>query len=577
MASLVGQTIGSYDVLDLLGHGGMGEVYRARHRLLTSREAAIKVLLAPLAATTSFHTRFQHEANNVARLNHPHILPLWEYGEVAGLPYFAMPLIEGGTLTDRLRAGPLPWPTVLGYLRQLADALDYAHSCGIVHRDLKPANVLIERSTTGERLYLADFGIAKVLQSDTPQLTQTGVGLGSPEYIAPEQAQGQAGPASDLYSLGVIAYQALTGRVPFTGTTPLDVIMKHVTAPLPPLRATNPALPPNVDYVVGRALAKSPLDRFPSASAFVGELERALLARESSEAPTTTITTAATVAPAAPAASTAYLPSLGVPPQTLAQARNASLVPTALALAFAIVMALVAFAQAPVDAWNTVLGAALDDAFAVPQAAGLGLLVLCALGAQWLASALTTAGGPIWTASGRRAIMRSGGFLLVFACTVFAVLNLVGAAGRGQLDKYFQEALDGNLPAWHFPAELILFALFLASASAVLPRAASAGQRPRWLSVALVVSGIVVTVAVSALAATIFLPGWYAPYEWEGVVPTGAGWLLLKTGLVFALALLLWRVLRARSDALLGRLGWRVALPLAAFLAVVAWVSALSA
>ena len=569
MASLIGQTIGSYDVLDLLGHGGMGEVYRARHRLLTSREAAIKVLLAPLAATTSFHTRFQHEANNVARLNHPHILPLWEYGEVAGLPYFAMPLIEGGTLMDRLRAGPLPWTTVLGYLRQLADALDYAHSCGIVHRDLKPANVLIERSTNGDRLYLADFGIAKVLQADTPQLTQTGVGLGSPEYIAPEQAQGQAGPASDLYSLGVIAYQALTGRVPFTGTTPLDVIMKHVTAPLPPLRATNPALPPAVDDVVGRALAKSPHDRFPSASAFVGELERVLLARESSAATAPSMTTAAAAAPAAPSVSTAYLPPLGAPPQTTTQARSTQFVPVALALAFAAVVALVAFARAPVDAWNTVLGASLDDAFAAPQAASLGLFVLCALGAQWLAASLTS--------GGRRAAMLSAGFFFALACTMLAVLGLIGAVSQGNFDEYFQGALNQSIPAWHIPAEIALFVLYLVCAGALLPRTAGAGQRPGWLRAALVAAGAIVALAVSVLAATIFLPGWYAPYEWQGAVPDGAGWLLLKTVVIFGLILLLWRVLRARSAPLLGRLGWRAVLPLAVFLLVVACVSALNA
>jgi NADH:ubiquinone oxidoreductase subunit H len=576
VASLVGQTIGSYDVLELLGHGGMGEVYRARHRLLTNREAAIKVLLAPLAATSTFQARFQHEANNIARLNHPHILPLWEYGEVAGLSYFAMPLVADGTLTDRLRDGLLPWATVLGYLRQLADALDYAHSCGIVHRDLKPANVLIERTTHGERLYLADFGIAKALQPDAPQLTQTGVGLGSPEYIAPEQAQGQAGPASDLYSLGVIAYQALTGRVPFTGTTPLDVILKHVTAPLPSLRDSNTALPPDADYVVGRALAKSPLDRFPSAGAFVGELERVLLSGESSVMPGASVATATIAAPVALTASPVQLPPLGAPPWPRDRLRTAQLVPASLALALAVLVAFITLARAPVDAWNTVLGASLDDAFATPHAATLGLLMLCALGAQWLAAVQTTASGLLWTAGGLRVAMRSSGFLLAFACTVLAVLGLVSAVSQGDFDKYFQGALDHSIPAWHILVEIVLFALYLVSASAVLPRASSTGQRPRWLRVAQVVAGVITALAVSAFAATIFLPGWYAPYEWQDTVPTGAGWLLLKTGLIFGLTLLLWRILRARSEPLLARLGWRVALPAAVFLVVVAWLSSLA-
>ena len=269
MPDLAGRSIGSYELIGLVGRGGMGEVWRARHRRLAGREAAIKVLPAVLAADPDFLRRFEREANSAASLNHPHILPVWDYGEQDGVPYLVMPLVTGGTLKEQ-RLGHLSPRDFLPLFRQLADALDYAHSRGIVHRDVKPGNILFDEH---ERLYLADFGIAKAMQSSEPQLTGTGIGVGTPEYIAPEQVRGRAVSQSDIYALGIVVYEMLTGHVPYQGSTPVEVSIKHLTAVPPPLSARNPALPARVDEVVGRALAKEPADRHQTAGAFIGALE----------------------------------------------------------------------------------------------------------------------------------------------------------------------------------------------------------------------------------------------------------------------------------------------------------------
>src|SRR5262245_23139843 len=187
MARYTGAVFGSYDILDLLAQGGMGEVYRARHRRLQGREAAVKIMPAALAADPTFLQRFEREANNVAALNHPNILPIWDYGEQDGAPYIVMPLVTGGSLRGLLHGRPISPAALLRLIAPIADALDYAHQRGIVHRDIKPANVLLD---TSGHLYLADFGIAKAIGSGAENLTQTGVGIGTPEYMAPEQTEG---------------------------------------------------------------------------------------------------------------------------------------------------------------------------------------------------------------------------------------------------------------------------------------------------------------------------------------------------------------------------------------------------
>ncbi|MFN8535904.1 MAG: protein kinase [Thermomicrobiales bacterium] len=263
-----GAVLGSYQLLELLARGGMGEVYRARHRRLTDRVVAIKVMPTALAADPTFLQRFEREANNVAALNHPNILPLWEYGDQHGLPYIVMPLVMGGSLRDRMRGRRMAPAEVLGYLRPIAGALDYAHSRGIIHRDIKPANILLDDRG---QLYVADFGIAKVMEQGAEALTRTGTGIGTPEYMAPEQTQGITDPRSDVYALGIIAYEMLTGQVPYKGQTPVDIAIKHMTAPLPPLSASGEIASPPLDAVVRKALAKNPGDRYASAGAFIND------------------------------------------------------------------------------------------------------------------------------------------------------------------------------------------------------------------------------------------------------------------------------------------------------------------
>ncbi len=261
MGDLSGQTFGSYRLEGLLGRGGMGEVYSARHLRLANRLAAVKLLPASLAAEPDFIRRFEHEANSAASLDHPGILPVWDYGEQDGQPYIAMPLVTGGSLKELLeRRGPLAPSEAEAFLVPIAEALDYAHSRGILHRDVKPANILLRDDG---RPQLADFGIAKAIEAgQSPGLTATGAGIGTAEYMAPEQIEGRAGPQSDLYSLGIALYQMLSGRLPYEGTTPYAIALAQLGTPLPPIRQFRPDLSPAVEAVLNRALAKDPGHRY---------------------------------------------------------------------------------------------------------------------------------------------------------------------------------------------------------------------------------------------------------------------------------------------------------------------------
>ncbi len=273
MDALIGTTLGRYTIEALLGEGGMARVYRA-HDPAVGRLVALKVVHPRLAVDRAFTERFAREARAVARLQHPHILPIHDFGGQGGLAYLVMPYIAGGTLADWL-AHPHSAADVATLLRPIAAALDHAHEQGIIHRDVKPANILL--TPAGEPL-LADFGIARLLGEAT--LTATGVGAGSVASMAPEQAQGQPlDGRADLYALGVILYEALTGCLPFppgAGDTTFSLALRKLSADPPAPTTRNPHLPASLDTVLLRALAKSPAARFPTGGALLAAVSEAL-------------------------------------------------------------------------------------------------------------------------------------------------------------------------------------------------------------------------------------------------------------------------------------------------------------
>jgi serine/threonine protein kinase len=277
MATLVGKTVGKYTLLELLGRGGMAEVYKARHPTL-DRDVTVKVLHRHLADGEGFLARFEREAKAVAAMRHPHIVQIFDYEATEDANYMVMEFIDAGTLQDRVVALAkekkyLPVREVLSVLGQVAEALDYAHGRGILHRDVKPSNILLDSSGNA---FLTDFGIARILSST--QFTVTGVMVGTPAYMSPEQgAGGELTTASDIYALGVILYELLAGKVPFSSeTTPLAIIHKHINEPPPNLRALRPDLPTAAEAVVLKALAKNPQDRYRTAGDLIRALEKAL-------------------------------------------------------------------------------------------------------------------------------------------------------------------------------------------------------------------------------------------------------------------------------------------------------------
>jgi serine/threonine protein kinase len=276
---LVGQSLGQYELRALLGAGGMGAVYRAYQRSL-KREVAVKVLIRSLANQPDYVHRFTREAETAARLEHPHIVSVYDYGVEGDVCYVAMRLLNGGSLQDRIylrsseATSGLPSLGEVGdLLRQIASALDYAHSQGVIHRDIKASNIMFDHQGNA---YLVDFGIAKLVNA-TSALTGTGAAMGTPSYMPPEQWRGdELTPAVDQYALGVTIYAMLTGKLPFEANTPFGLMHKHLNEQPTPPQHLRPSVPSAVALVLERALAKSASARFPTVTAFAQAFESAV-------------------------------------------------------------------------------------------------------------------------------------------------------------------------------------------------------------------------------------------------------------------------------------------------------------
>jgi serine/threonine-protein kinase len=268
-----GTHIGGYVIQEVLGAGGMGLVYRAYHHRL-QRNAAIKVLLF-FNSTPESLERFEREAQTVAKLRHPHILTIFDFGELDGQPYMVTEFMANGSLETAVLEAPLAPEQAIATLRPLAEALDYAHSEGVIHRDVKPGNVFLD---SARKPVLADFGLSKLYSQNT--MTTSLMVQGTPSYIAPEQARGKAPTGkTDLYSLATMAYELLTGTLPFEGDQVMDTLYAQVNDPPPPPTTRNPNLPKAVDLVLLKGLAKHPDDRQQNCVELVDQLESALTGR----------------------------------------------------------------------------------------------------------------------------------------------------------------------------------------------------------------------------------------------------------------------------------------------------------
>ncbi len=259
MPFIDGQTVGPYRILGQLGQGGMATVYKAYHAAL-DRTVALKAMHPAFMEDPNFLARFQREAQVVARLEHPNIVPIYDFAEHENRPYLVMKYIEGETLKARLARGPIAEDEILPIVESLTSALTHAHTQGILHRDVKPSNVLLASS---QQIYLADFGLARIAEAGASTLSSD-VMLGTPQYISPEQAMGkqELDARTDIYSFGVMLYEMVTGQVPFSADTPYSIIHDHIYTPLPLPRAINPKVSEGVERVLLKALAKERDDRF---------------------------------------------------------------------------------------------------------------------------------------------------------------------------------------------------------------------------------------------------------------------------------------------------------------------------
>ncbi|MBN2555391.1 MAG: protein kinase [Anaerolineales bacterium] len=272
-----GANVGPYRIIEQRGQGGMATVYKAYHPAL-DRYVAIKVLHQAFKEDPNFLARFQREARVVAKIEHPNIVPVYDFAEHEGQPYLVMKFIEGETLKARLQRSPLTKQEAFRIIDATGNALDYAHEMGILHRDIKPSNILL---TEEGDVYLADFGLARIAQSGTSTLSSD-VMLGTPQYISPEQARGMEDldNGTDIYSFGVVLYEMVVGRVPFNADTPFSIIHDHIYTPLPMPRSLNPKVPESVERVLLKALAKERNDRFSTVGDMVKAFHAAVEGKE---------------------------------------------------------------------------------------------------------------------------------------------------------------------------------------------------------------------------------------------------------------------------------------------------------
>jgi serine/threonine protein kinase/Flp pilus assembly protein TadD len=282
-----GENVGPYRVIEQLGSGGMATVFKAYHPSL-DRYVAIKVLHPAFKEDPQFFERFKREARIVAKLEHPNIIPVYDFNEHKGEPYLVMRYVEGETLKPKMQGKPMPPAEVLRLMRPVCEALAYAHEQGVLHRDIKPSNIMV---TQDGSIFVTDFGLARMVQAGESTLSQDMM-VGTPQYISPEQARGikDLDGRTDIYSMGVVLYEMLTGQVPFSADTPFATVHDHIYTPLPPPSKINPHIDPAVERMLLKALAKNPNDRFATVNDLREALETTLDA-EIAKAPTVAQTT----------------------------------------------------------------------------------------------------------------------------------------------------------------------------------------------------------------------------------------------------------------------------------------------
>lgn len=272
MSFNIGENVGQYRIIEQLGQGGMATVYKAYHASL-DRYVALKVLHPAFNEDQTFISRFQREARVVAKLEHPNIVPIYDYSEHEKRPYLVMKYIEGDTLKARLTQGPLTSEEIEQVVNSVGAALEYAHRQGILHRDIKPSNVMI---AADGMMYLADFGLARIAQAGESTMSSDSI-MGTPQYISPEQAMGKKDldAGTDIYSFGVMLYELVVGQVPFSADTPFSVIHDHIYTPLPMPKKVNPNVPDTVQRVLLKALAKDRLDRYATVEELMDAFKQA--------------------------------------------------------------------------------------------------------------------------------------------------------------------------------------------------------------------------------------------------------------------------------------------------------------